>query len=134
MKRALIDTDVLSYFFKGDMQIIRRVRDYLNEYPGLTISIITKYEILSGLEYKNARQQIDAFEKFLENCEIVNLSDESIRISARNYGLLRRRGVTIGASDLLIAGIAIENDWQLITNNDKHFAAIDGLQIDNWRL
>jgi predicted nucleic acid-binding protein len=46
---------------------------------------------------------------------------------------LRRQGITIGTSDLLIAGIAIEKNLQLITNNKKHFENIEGLEMDNWK-
>ena len=103
MKEALIDTDILSFFFKGDIAVIRKVREYLKEHSKLNISIISKYEIIGGLEYKNARKQLEEFDQFLGMCEVVNLSDQSARISARAYGALRRRGITIGASDLLIA-------------------------------
>jgi tRNA(fMet)-specific endonuclease VapC len=108
MKEALLDTDILSYFFKGDLIVIKKVRDYLKAYPKLNISIISKYEVIGGLEYKNAVKQLNNFDKFLENCEVANLSDRSVRISAKVYGELRKRGITIGTSDLLIAGIAME--------------------------
>lgn len=35
--------------------------------------------------------------------------------------------------DLLIAGIAIENDMILVTNNERHFGRIPGLKIENWK-
>ena len=93
MKEALIDTDILSFFFKGDLAVIRKVREYLKEHSKLNISIISKYEIIGGLEYKNARKQLEEFDQFLGMCEVVNLSDQSARISARAYGALRRRGI-----------------------------------------
>jgi len=34
--------------------------------------------------------------------------------------------------DLLIAGIAIENEMILVTNNEKHFRRIPDLKIENW--
>jgi tRNA(fMet)-specific endonuclease VapC len=133
MKEALIDTDILSYFFKGDLDVIKGMQVYLKTYPKLNISIITKYEIISGLEYENATRQLEEFDLFLETCEVINLSDKSIRIAAAAFGELKRKGVTLGTSDLLIAGIAIEKQWQLITNNEKHFREIGGLEIANWK-
>ena len=133
MKEAIIDTDILSYYLKGDLDISRKVRDYLELYHNLNISIITQYEILGGLEYKKATKQIQEFESFLKECNVVNLTNNSIYHSAKAFGRLRRKGVTIGTSDLLIAGQALEQDWGLITNNEKHFKDIEGLDIDNWR-
>lgn len=112
---------------------MQKIREYLNDYPKLNISIITKYEILGGLEYKKAIKQLEEFDKFLENCDVINLSDNSVRNASKIYGELRRKGITIGTSDLLIAGIAISNNWQLITNNEKHYQTIAGLEIDNWK-
>jgi tRNA(fMet)-specific endonuclease VapC len=33
----------------------------------------------------------------------------------------------------LIAGVAIENEMILVTNNENHFGRIPGLSIDNWK-
>jgi tRNA(fMet)-specific endonuclease VapC len=49
------------------------------------------------------------------------------------YADLRQKGVTIGTSDILIAGIAIENELTLITNNERHYESIQGLKIENWK-
>jgi len=34
---------------------------------------------------------------------------------------------------LFIAGIAIENEMVLVTNNEKHFSRIPNLKIQNWK-
>lgn len=60
-------------------------------------------------------------------------SEESARISGDIYADLRRKGVTIGTSDIMIAGIAIENDLTLVTNNERHYELIQGLAIENWK-
>ncbi len=133
MKEALIDTDILSYFLKGEIGVVKKMMAYLKEYPKLNISIVTKYEVLSGLEYKKTVKQIENFDIFLKQCKIINLSDKSVRYFAKIYGELRRKGITIGTSDLLIAGIASANNWQLITNNEKHYKEITGLEISNWK-
>jgi tRNA(fMet)-specific endonuclease VapC len=38
----------------------------------------------------------------------------------------------IGHADTLIAGVAIANELQLVTNNTAHFERIEGLETDNW--
>jgi tRNA(fMet)-specific endonuclease VapC len=133
MKEALIDTDILSYFLKGEVEIAKRFQEYLKAYSKINVSIITVYEILCGLEHKKAQKQMADFDKFLNHCNIVNISDQSARISARLYGELKRKGRLVAASDLLIAGIAIANDLCLISNNEKHFKHVSGLELNNWK-
>ena len=132
MKTALLDTDTLSYFLKGDEAVAAKTQAYLRIYERLNISTITYYEILGGLEYKSATQQIIKFQNFIEKCSLFNLTLASLEISAQIFGNLKQKGITIGTTDLLIAGIAIEHRFQLITNNEKHFHAIEGLDVDNW--
>ncbi len=51
--------------------------------------------------------------------------------SAEIYTDLRKKGKEIGHTDTLIAGIAIANNLQLVTNNTDHFEQIKNLEIDN---
>ena len=55
MKPTLLDTDILSEFFRGNTKVLENVNIYLKEYPSLNFSIITYYEILNGLLYKDAK-------------------------------------------------------------------------------
>lgn len=120
MPEAIIDTDILSFYFKGDEKVVARFREYLNEFEQINISIVTYYEIIAGLKFKKAERQLLDFEDFINDNNIINISDESAKISGDIYADLRQRGITIGTSDILIAGIAIENGLTLITNNEKH--------------
>lgn len=133
MTETLVDTDILSYYFKGDSKVIERFRQYLKEFDLINISIITYYEILGGLKFKRAEKQINEFEDFITNNNIIHISEDSAKISGDIYASLRQRGITIGTSDILIAGIAMENGLTLVTNNEKHYELIQGLAIENWR-
>jgi tRNA(fMet)-specific endonuclease VapC len=130
---ALVDTDILSFYFKGDSKVGERFGQYLKEFDQINISIITYYEILGGLKFKKAEKQIQAFEDFITNNNIIHISEESAKVSGNIYASLRQRGITIGSSDILIAGVAMENGLTLVTNNEKHYHAIQGLTLENWR-
>ncbi len=132
MSKILLDTDILSYYLKGNEKVINAASEYLLQYKFLTISSLTSYEIMSGLEAKGAKQQLKLFKKFLNENEILNLSQDSIAISAQIYGELKKGGNIIDDMDLLIAGIAISNKLTLATNNEKHFIRIKDLKIANW--
>ncbi|MDO8930018.1 MAG: hypothetical protein Q7J86_00020 [Bacteroidota bacterium] len=56
MKPSMLDTDILSEFLRGNKQVISKVDEHLKEYGFISLSIITYYEILNGLLYKDAKQ------------------------------------------------------------------------------
>lgn len=133
MREALIDTDILSFYFKGDVKVIERFTGYLKQFDQINISIITYYEITAGLKSRQATKQLSSFQEFVNDNTIIHISEESAAISADVYASLRQRGITIGTSDILIAGCAIENDLTLVTNNEKHYQPVQGLNIENWK-
>jgi tRNA(fMet)-specific endonuclease VapC len=134
MEKSIIDTDMLSYYLRGDEKVAHEIIRYLSGYDKLLIPIISYYEINSGLEYKKATKKLSLFKNFVkDHCEVLNLSEKSVNISSIEYGKLRRRGITIGTSDLLIAGISIANNLRLVTNNTKHYKSIESLKLSNWK-
>jgi len=134
MKPALIDTDILSMFFKGNKKVKQNFKAYLDEYSEINFSIITYYEIISGLKHRDANKQMDLFMEFASQNNIISVTTKSTRISAKIYADLRKKGTPVDDIDLLIAGVALENDFIMVTNNTSHFARIEALKIENWSL
>ena len=62
----------------------------------INVSIITYYEILGGLKFKKAEKQIQEFEDFINNNNIIHISEESARISGDIYADLRQREIRSG--------------------------------------
>lgn len=135
MKReVLVDSDILSYFFRGDRQVFLRFSEYSEYFDRINISIITYYEIASGLKFKGSKRKLKAFEEFaIDSCLILPLTEESVEISSEIYSKLRKNGTPVDDIDLLIAGTAINHDLIMVTNNLKHFGKISNLEIENWK-
>ena len=76
--------------------------------------------------------QLSIFEAFVKDNIVIPMTESSAKISAELYSTLRKSGKTIDDIDLLIAGVAIDNDLTLVTNNESHFNRIPGLKIENW--
>ena len=132
MKPSMLDTDILSEFLRGNLKVIAKVDEHLKEFGFISLSIITYYEILNGLLYKDARKQLTRFENFVALNKVIPLTLRTAKIAATIQADLRKKGTEIGHTDTLIAGIAIASGMQLITNNTGHFKRIKELQIDNW--
>jgi tRNA(fMet)-specific endonuclease VapC len=133
MVASLVDTDILSFYFKQDPEIIRAVAKYLSRFDQLNISLVTYYEVIPGLKFNGSQQQLRLFEDFVRDHHVMGVTRRSAIISGEIYASLRRKGIIIGTSDTLIAGTAIEHKLSLVTNNKRHFDLIDGLKIDNWK-
>ena len=134
MKQSMLDTDILSEFLRGNPMVIEKVADHLKEYGFVSLSIITYYEILNGLLYKDAKKQLQRFEDFIQLNKVIPLTLPMAKTAAIIQADLRKKGTEIGHTDTLIAGIAITSELQLITNNTNHFKRIKGLKIENWTL
>jgi tRNA(fMet)-specific endonuclease VapC len=75
---------------------------------------------------------MDLFMEFASQNNIIPLTTESTKISAKIYADLRKKGTPVDDIDLLIAGIALENNFIMVTNNISHFERIEKLKIENW--
>ena len=132
MKPALVDTDILSEFFRGTSKVVANAEKYLQTYDAINFSIITYYEILNGLLYKDARTQLKNFTDFAELNKVLPLTISATKRAAEIYAQLKKDGQPIGHTDCLIAGIALTNGLKLATNNTDHFKRIKGLELINW--
>lgn len=132
MKPAMLDTDILSEFLRGNSNVLESVKKYLDEYRFINISVITYYEIQNGLLYKDAKKQLTKFEEFISLTNVIPLNVSMSKKAAEIQAYLQRKGIEIGHTDTLIAGMAIVNKLQLITNNTEHFKRVKELDYDNW--
>lgn len=132
MRPSLIDTDILSMFLRNHPEVTDRFASYLARYKKMNISIITYYEIMSGLKHRDARKKTAAFLEFVSENSLLPLTEHSVRISAEIYAELRKEGKPLDDIDLLIAGIAVENRLVLVTHNQGHFGRIGRLETEDW--
>lgn len=134
MKPSMLDTDILSEFLRGNPQVIDKVDEHLKAYGFINLSVITYYEILNGLLYKDARKQLAKFEDFVLLNRVIPLTMRMAKTAASIQSDLRKKGTEIGHTDTLIAGIAITSKLQLVTNNSDHFNRVQGLELANWTM
>ncbi|CAN1211000.1 hypothetical protein TUMEXPCC7403_12440 [Tumidithrix helvetica PCC 7403] len=71
MKKALLDTNILSYFLRGNPIVVEKFRLYRQGYSYLSFSVFTYYEIKSGLLYKDAQKQMQRFDRLAEVSEVI---------------------------------------------------------------
>lgn len=132
MKQALIDTNILSYFLRGNTTVVNKFQIYRQHYSYLSFSIFTYYETKSGLLYRDAHKQMERFEQLAQVSEIIDFDQAVADTASSTYSNLRARGLMIAPLDLMIGATAICYDYTLITANVKHFQNIPNIRYENW--
>lgn len=129
--RYLLDTNTVSDAVKGRADVLARLE--LAPVGCVAISSVTLGEIRYGLAWKHRPTGLTRIvEEFLRRVDVLQWGDRE----ANHYGTLRaecrRKGITIGALDLLIASQAHAAGAVLVTG-DKTLRSIPGLKTENWR-
>lgn len=134
MPRYMLDTDTCSYIMKrtSDILLSRLQKVPLDE---VSISVITKSELLYGVEVSPRRQQDEAaLNAFLNYVEVLDFPDHASIHYAEIRADLKKNGRMIGANDLFIAAHARATGLTLVTNNTKEFARVRNLKLENWTI
>jgi tRNA(fMet)-specific endonuclease VapC len=134
MPRYMLDTDTCSYIMKRSNQaVLKRLRK--TPIGDVCISVITKSELLYGVEVSPRRQQDEAaLAAFLRHIEVLDFPDEASTHYAKIRADLKTQGNMIGANDLFIAAHARSQGLTLITNNTREFRRVRNLSTGNWTI
>ena len=132
MPRYMLDTDTSSYIMnRSNDSVLKRLQKVaVND---ICISVITRSELLYGVELSPRRQQNEAaLRTFLSYVEVLDFPDEASLHYARIRAELQIQGTMIGANDLFIAAHARSLGLTLVTNNTSEFRRVRNLAIENW--
>ena len=130
----LFDTNICIYLINRKFEyLIDRVEKYGIENIG--ISSITIAELEYGIAKSNSSHKEEnrvALLEFLLPFKFIDFNQND----AYEYGRIRQNlqlnGKIIGNMDILIGAQAVSRELILVTNNEKEFKRIEGLEIENW--
>jgi tRNA(fMet)-specific endonuclease VapC len=128
----LLDTNIISYWMRGDKHIIDRLKQCAP--ADLSLSTITLAEILYGIE-KSPVKKRERQLKIDKICSLLTLYPFDDAAAAK-YAIVRtqleRAGMVIGERDTQIASIALANQRIIVTHNVREFKRIEGLKLEDW--
>lgn len=130
--RYLLDTNICIYIAKHNPPAVRE-RFARHAASELAMSVITMGELRFGAEKSQSREQALAAINQLEAViQVVPLPE----VAGEHYGQIRAAlqssGQIIGNNDLWLAAHARSEGWIFVTNNEREFVRVNGLQIENW--
>ncbi len=131
-----LDTNVLIEIIRNRNPIVRS--NHLNaqsRQTHLVVSLIVLHELEVGCERNRDPEGERARVRFaLARSEIAFFDEPDMIAVARLSVDLSRRGLAIGAYDLLIAGQALARRWTVVTANRREFDRIEGLNVVDWTM
>jgi tRNA(fMet)-specific endonuclease VapC len=131
--RYLLDTNVLSYFIRGNHPALMRRMATAMYAQTIATSAVCRAEIRYGqvLMAANDKRHKPINIMLLELPALAWTAD-----AADRYGQiraqLRQQGAPCGEMDTMIAAHALAERLTLVTHNTRHFEQIDGLVLEDW--
>ena len=130
--RFLLDTNTLIYIRRNrPASVLARFQKL--SYGEAALSVITFGELAYGAAKSVRRSEAIAQLDELRRAVPVAALPET---AAEIYGAIRvdleTRGQQIGNNDIWIAAHALAANLTLVTNNEREFARVKGLKIQNW--
>lgn len=128
-----LDTNTISYFFRGDAQVVLHLSAAAPAQLGVPSVVV--YELRYGLMRLPAaarEPRLKALGQFLAPLAILPFDEAAAGAAARIRADLEARGTPIGPHDTLIAATAMAHGAELVTRNVVEFERVQGLRVVNW--
>ena len=130
--RYLLDTNICIYIAKHNPPAVRE-RFARHTADELVMSVVTLGELRFRAEKSQSRERALAALSQLESTMQIAPLTEAV---GEHYGQIRadlqRAGFMIGNNDLWLSAHARAEGWILVTNNEREFARVVGLHVENW--
>ena len=127
----LLDTDTCVFALKRDRKVLAQLARRSPE--DLAVAAMTEAELAFGvLRSRDPETNARHVEAFLLPLERLPFDSAAARQHARlRHGL---RASPIGERDLIIASTAAAHSATVVTHNQKEFARVPGLPVEDWSL
>lgn len=129
----ILDSNTISYYFRGDPQVVPRLQAMRP--ADLGVPAIVEYELRYGLlrlPNDAAAARLTALAQLLRPMQLLPFDSECAIHAARIRADLEAAGTPIGPHDTLIAATALRHQATLVTRNVREFSRVPDLQLLNW--
>jgi predicted nucleic acid-binding protein len=119
-KSCFVDTSVWVEYFRGTVSALTNLVEELIKENRVSVNGIIIAELMIGARTEKEKEFLSFY---MDGLHVLELK-RSVFIGAGGHGFfLKKKGISVPFSDLLIATQCIENNLMLI-DNDRHFDAI----------
>jgi tRNA(fMet)-specific endonuclease VapC len=128
----LLDTNIVSLALRNNFKVTAEIAQLKSQRQILSLSCVTYFEVKRGLFAVKATKQLERFDNFCKDYQIIFLDDLAIlEKAAEIHANLRLRGLPIQTEDILIAATAIVKGFILVSH-DSDLLRVEELTLENW--
>lgn len=124
----LVDTDWIIDHLNKKREVTEKLKELRP--AGIALSIISLAELYEGVYYSSdpakSQRMLDIL---LKQFPVLIIEEEICKIFGKERGKLRREKKIISDFDLMIASTCLRWNLTLLTNNRKHYEALEKLKI-----
>ncbi|WP_422444869.1 type II toxin-antitoxin system VapC family toxin [Thermoanaerobacterium sp. DL9XJH110] len=124
-KNYLLDTTAIIEILRGNKNIKKLIERWLDEGNNIHYSILSVYEVYSGMR----EGEENGVKAFFEGFSCCNLTPSIAKLAGDWTMCYRKKGITISGFDALIGATAYINKCILVTANVKHYPMLEQNQI-----
>jgi tRNA(fMet)-specific endonuclease VapC len=129
--RHLLDTDTVSDLVTRPQGKVAAAIAERGE-ASVCTSIVVAAELRFGAVKRGSKHLARQLEAILSAVRILPFEEPADRRYAELRAHLERAGTPIGPNDMLIAAHALALDLVVVSGNDREFARVPGLAVENW--
>jgi len=129
--RHLLDTNIVSDLVRNPQgRIARRIAEVGED--AVCTSVIVAAELRYGAAKKASERLTVQLERVLTGLQILPLEEPADLAYGKVRAQLEMAGTPIGGNDMLIAAHALSLECCVVTDNEREFARVEGLNVSNW--
>jgi tRNA(fMet)-specific endonuclease VapC len=131
LTRFLLDTNILADLVRRPQgRIAARIAEVGER--AICTSIVVAAELRFGAAKSGSTRLTLQVERILSALDVQPFDAPADAAYAELRVVLEAAGTPIGGNDMLIAAHALATECMLVTANEREFARIRGLAVDNW--
>lgn len=121
----LFDTSAVIHFLKKGAKTKELAEGEERSGGRLATTSISLFELLSPIYHWKLQREERVLRSFIRSILVLGLDFQSAEEASKIMGSLLRLGKPVNALDVLIAGIGISNNADLVVTKDKDFLEIE---------
>jgi tRNA(fMet)-specific endonuclease VapC len=129
--RFLLDTNIFSDLVRNPRGLVARRIAEIGEALVCT-SIIVAAELRYGAAKRASSRLSEQLETVLAAVDVLAIEPPVDVVYGELRARLERNGRPIGANDMLIAAHALALGHTIVTDNEREFARVENLPLENW--
>ena len=127
----LLDTNILSAHLRRPSGLAHRFFQHTGRLYTSSIALAELYDwVLRRPDPADAQAAVDRM--LQHEVGVIDFDHDCAKEFGRLRVNLRRKGIEVSATDLMIAAVALLYDLTLVTHNTADFQRIPGLRLEDW--